>query len=135
MSAGKRLFHVFYCPKCKHGYELFIGDPDLNLFGLDSKRLSFDRPHHCPRFELCDGSLQVYSKKTPPTFRPRGIGARDLFTAASGFGFPEERQCSVEQVRKEMVGQKIVNVGLWHGELSTKKRCVIGSITLESGLT
>lgn len=116
----------YRCSKCKHSFFVNTGDQERHLL---------KKTMRCPNYVTCEG--QVFLKTTWPVSgqipNARWITALELFQAAAGIGLPEERKCSVADVRKAMIGSRIQAVHL--EKAPDPKKSILMSFTLDNGKT
>jgi hypothetical protein len=114
----------YRCIKCKTSYFIRAGDPELHLLRKKMR---------CPQFATCGGNIhhRNFTVNTHTVPNARWISALELFQAAAGIGLPEERNCSVTDVRRAMVGSRISEVHL--EKAPDPKKSILMSFTLDNG--
>lgn len=129
---GLDLAHWFLCGKCKHSFFVRRGDPELYL--IDKKQGDTKaKTLRCPNYVTCQGTLRLktLTKDKFLIHNARWVTALQLFQASAGIGLPEERECSVSDVRKAMTGARIAAVHLLPAP--DPKKSLLLSLTLDSG--
>lgn len=114
----------YRCPKCKTSFLVRMDDPDKHLLKKSMR---------CPNFVTCEGRInhRIFTTSTSIIQNARWVTAIELFQAAAGIGLPEERQCSVTDVRKTMLGARISAVHL--EKAPDPKKSLLLSLTLDNG--
>ena len=118
----------YRCPKCKNSFLVQTSDPDRHLLKKSGSM-------RCPNFSECGGRLmkRAFTTNTHTIDKARWVSALSLYQAAAGVGLPEERKCSVKDVRKMMVGSRIVAVHL--EDAPDPHKSILLSLTLDCGKT
>jgi hypothetical protein len=127
MSLINTLTTIWYrCPKCKNSFLVRNDDQDAHLL---------KKTMRCPNFITCQGriNLRTFTKETFQLDNARWITAVELFQATAGIGLPEERKCSVSDVRKLLTGSRISFVHLENAP--DPKKSILMSMTLDNGKT
>jgi hypothetical protein len=118
-----KVFVLYHCKKCNAGYRVSIADADLSLL-KDSM--------NCPNKAECKGRIKKVGETDQlAKFPTKILTARELYAATMGVGLPQERVCSPKNLRKLLVGKKIVDLAL--APSSDPQRSFIYAITIEGG--
>ncbi len=114
---------LFTCKKCSSAYLVPVVDPQGHLL---KKRM------HCPNWVTCRGSIYENAQTDiKPSFPVSSLSAIQLWQATMGTGLPQERNCGPKDLKKLMVGAKILEIQL--GDAPITNRSLIHSITLDNG--
>jgi hypothetical protein len=99
---------------------------------MDPDRHLLKKIMRCPSAPTCDGKQHMFSETNIPTeFHVEQISALQFYQAVMGIGLPKERKCGPSEVRKILVGSRVLDVHL--DVAPDDKRSIIYSITLENG--
>jgi hypothetical protein len=113
----------FHCPDCKLHIVVNPMDKEVHLL---------KRYMRCPNADTCKGKLRKMLKQSPPE-AARKLTALELFQATEGFGFPGEKNCTPQDLRKVMVRATVVAVEL--EQVGGHNRSIITSLKLSTGHT
>ncbi len=116
---------IFVCrarKPCGLTYAVAVLDPQFHLV---------ERALNCPNHETCKGKLREISRTNIPHHGMKFMKAAELFQASLGVGTPKERKCSPADVKKAIIGAKIVAIEA--DNASNPDRTIIYSLTLDSG--
>lgn len=117
----KNAFLLYRCDQCPAKYSVSKTDGDIQILTQTLR---------CP-VAKCKGTLKAGAWTTKGS-APRHMTAKDLYTAASGMGLPEETKCSPKDIRKLMIGKTIEELTI--GPASNRMRSTLMAITLEGGI-
>jgi len=114
---------VYVCRKCKAAFTVPVLDPQAHLMKKSMR---------CPHSDICGGKIHLTTKTNIKlAFPSTPMGALELYQASLGVGVPKERRCSPTDIKKALVGAKIVDIKT--DPAGDPKRTIIYSLTLDSG--
>ncbi len=116
----------YRCTRCKASFLVQDSDSDKHLL---------KKVMRCPNYSTCKWQIRQkhFTTNDSTIHNARWISAVELFQASAGVGLPEERKCSVADVKKLLVGSRVVSVNL--SEAPDPKKSVLYSMTLDNGKT
>lgn len=120
-------FDLWYCTKCKKSFTVPHDDKNKHLLKKGMR---------CPNFIECKGKISPKAWDTLKTDRLenyRQVTAIELFQASAGVGLPSERKCSPDDIRKLILGARIVDAQL--SKATDPSKSLLLSLTVEGGKT
>ena len=115
--------YLYHCKKCKNSFLVITMPNEEHLL---------KRVMRCPNNSACGG--KVYRQgETNIAMNPsiKRLNALEFFRACAGVGLPGELRCGPKDIKKNLVGAKVVEVHL--EEAPDPKRSLVFSLTLDNG--
>jgi hypothetical protein len=120
-------YDLWYCTKCKCSFVVPVEDKNNHLLKKGMR---------CPNAIECKGKISPKDWGKVAFGRLENfqrVSAVELFQASAGVGLPKERNCRPDDIRKLLMGARIVNVHL--SPATDPKKSLLFSLTVESGKT
>jgi len=112
---------VHYSCTCGMAFRITKADPDVGLLSLKM---------NCPGID-CSKEIQIIDAEEASELDLQSLPAKALYVACMGRGFPEERCCSPEALKRLLVGGLISDIDLAPCS-ADEDRSIISSIQVDS---